>query len=71
VAKQTAILRRVAIWQRCFFILLMAFKAEFFSLLFTFDVMEAAMDVIVGKRGGRFFGSVEEEDKDACADNHK
>jgi hypothetical protein len=71
VTKETTIFGRVPIRQRCFFVRIMAIETVFFSLFFTFDVMQAAVNIIVGKGGGRFFGSIEEEDEDTCADYYK
>jgi hypothetical protein len=71
MTKKTAVFGRVSNWKRCFFILVMAIKAEFFSLLLTLDLMESAMDLIVGERGGRLFRGVEEEYQNTAAEEDK
>jgi hypothetical protein len=71
VAKETTILGRVTVRERCFFVLIMTFEAKFFSILFIFDPIKTIVDFIMGKGGSRFFGSIEEEDKDSSTNNHK
>lgn len=71
MAKETAIFWGMPLGKRGLFILIMAFQAGFFRLLFPFDVMETAMDVIMGKGRGRFFRCIEKKNKDSCENENK
>jgi hypothetical protein len=71
VAKETAIFRGMPIRQRGLFILIMAFQAKFFRLLFSLDVMKTVMDFIMGKGRGRLFRCIEKKNKDSCENEHK
>lgn len=71
VAKEAAIFRGMPLGKGGLFILIMAFQAEFFRLLFSVDVMETAMDFIMGKGRGRFFRCIEKKNKDSCENENK
>ena len=71
VAKETAIFRRMPLGKRGLLILVMAFETEFFRLLFALDVMETAMDFIMGKGRGRLFRCIEKKNKDSCEKENK
>ncbi len=71
MTKQAAIFRRVSIGQGCFLVLIMAVKTKFLRFLFALNVMEAAMDIIVGKGRCRLFGGTKQQDEDSCPDKNK
>lgn len=71
VAKKTAIFRRMSLGKRGRLILIMAFQAEFFRLLFSLDVMKTVMDFIMGKGRGGFFRCIEKKNKDSRKNEDK
>ncbi len=49
----------MAFGERCLLALVMAFDAKFPSCLFTLYLMEFAMNIVMGKKGGGFIGCIE------------
>lgn len=71
VTKEAAVFRGMAIRKRGLFILIVTLQAEFFRLFFSLDVMETAMDFIMGKERGGLFRCIEKKNKDSCENENK